>query len=181
MQQQFLAVLDSWWITNPVLTVVFSVLGAVLVLLLLLPPAIIISPRMRIYYRAIRRILWIKFGERQDGATPKAYRAHLDTKRNRPLLIAVEGAAFGRTGVVYLTPDEIGFVAFRFGMLTEMNVPYAQISEAMISKGALYDRVTVTTRERAEVLRIYRAHRDVGQEFFNHLQMRLGAMRFRRP
>jgi len=180
MQQQFLAVFDSWWTTNPILTALVLGIGAVFVLLMLLPVAILSSPRMRIYYRAVRRILWIKFGEGQDGVTPKAFQVHLATKRSKPLLMVAEGAAFGRTGVLYLTPEEIGFAAFRFGVLTEMNLPYAQISEAMISKGSLYDMVTVTTRERAEVLRIYRAHRDVGQEFFNHLQMRLGAMRFRR-
>ena len=179
--QQFLTKLDAWWIENPIATVFMLSVAAVLVVLLLLPLAIAVSPRMRIYYRAIRRILWTKVGESQHGpAMPARYREHLDGKRAQPLLMATEGAAFGRTGVIFLTPDEIGFVSFRFGVVTEMHVPYAQVSEAMIHKGSLCDYITVTTRERAEVLRVYRANRDVGQEFFNHLQMRLGAMRFRR-
>ena len=182
MQQQFFAALDVWWTASPIATIFLLTLGFVLLLLLLLPFAIVSSPRMRIYYRALRRILWTKVGESVNGpAMPKTYREHLDKKRAPRLLMAAEGAAFGRTGVIFLTDDEIGFVCLRFGVMTEMNVPYAQVSEAMISRGALYDYVTVTTRERAEVLRIYRANRDVGQEFFNHLQMRLGAMRFRAP
>ena len=94
--------------------------------------------------------------------------------------MSAEGAAFGRSGVLYLTSEEIGFVSLRFGIVKENSVPFAQISEAKIHKGSLYDSVTVTTREQAQTLRLYRSDRDVGQEFFNHLQMRLGALRFRK-
>ncbi|MBY0507707.1 MAG: hypothetical protein K2X03_27590 [Bryobacteraceae bacterium] len=177
--QQFLTLLDAWWLENPAATVFVLVVAFILLLLLLLPLAILASPRMRIYYRAITRILWTKIGDTRHGPlVPKVYQQYLDKKRIPQLLVATEAAAFGRTGAVYLSSDEIGFVSQRFGLMTEKTVPYGQVSVAMIRKAALYDLVTITTRERAEVLRIYRADRDVGQEFFNHLQMRLGAMRY---
>jgi hypothetical protein len=179
---QSLALVEGWWNENPLLTTFGLALALVAILLLLLVLGIAFSPRMRILYRAIRRVLWTKIGTTRNGPPlPRQFREHLDQKRFERLLMATEGAAFGRTGVIYLTAEEIGFVSMRFGMMNEMNVPFAQVTEAKISKGPLYDYVTVTTRERAETLRLYHADRDVGQEFFNHLQMRLGAMRFRKP
>ena len=176
------AVLDVWWTANPALTVLVGALAFLLSLVLLLALAILVSPHMRIVYRAIRRVLWTKIGTTRNGPPlPKQYREHLDSKQIQRLLLATEGAAFGRSGVLYLTGDEIGFVSLRFGLMTEMNMPYANIMEAMIRKGALYDCVTVRTGERAETLRVYHSDRDVSQEFFNHLQMRLGAMRFEKP
>ncbi len=177
-----LAALEAWWTADPLLATVGVALAAVLSLLLLLTIAVLASPHMRILYRALRRILWTKIGTSRNGPPlPKRYQDHLDSKRLQRLLMAAEGAAFGRSGVLYLTPDEIGFVSLRFGLMTEMNMPYAQIIEAMIRRGSLYDLVTVRTGERAQTLRLYHADRDVGQEFFNHLQMRLGAMRFDKP
>ncbi len=155
-------------------------LGAFLAVLLLLALGILCSTHMRIWYRALRRLIWIKVGTTRHGpALPKRYRQHLDRQQIEDLLIASEGAAFGRTGVIYLTREEIGFVSLRFGIMREKHLPYAKISEAKISKGALYDSVRVIAAGRAEVLLVYRSDRDVGQEFFNHLQMRLGAMRIR--
>ena len=176
------AALDAWWTANPALTVLVGIFALLLALVLLLALAVLVSPHMRIVYRAIRRVLWTKIGTTRDGPSmPKQYREHLDSKQIQRLLMAAEGAAFGRSGVLYLTGEEIGFVSLRFGLMTEMNVPYAKIMEAMIRKGALYDSVTVRTGERAETLRVYHSDRDVSQEFFNHLQMRLGAMRFQKP
>ena len=176
------AVLEAWWTANPALTVLVGALALLLSLVLLLALAVLVSPHMRIVYRAIRRVLWTKIGTTRDGPSmPKQYREYLESKQIQRLLMAAEGAAFGRSGVLFLTADEIGFVSLRFGLMTEMNMPYAKIVEAMIRKGALYDSVTVRTGERAETLQVYRSDRDVSQEFFNHLQMRLGAMRFERP
>lgn len=176
---QWWALLETWWTANPALTVFGGAFILLLSLVLLLALAILASPHMRIVYRAIRRILWKKIGTTRNGPPlPKQYRNHLDSKQIQRLLLATEGAAFGRSGVLYLTGEEIGFVSLRFGLMTEMNVPYAKIVEAMIRKGSLYDFVTVRTGERAETLRLYHSDRDVSQEFFNHLQMRLGAMRF---
>ena len=179
---QWAAVLEAWWTSDPILTTFGVALAVVLSLVLLLTLAILISPHLRIVYRAVRRILWVKIGTTRNGPPlPQQYREHLESKQIQRLLMATEGAAFGRSGVLYLTADEIGFVSLRFGLMTEMNMPYVKIVEAMIRKGSLYDLVTVRTNERAETLRLYRADRDVGQEFFNHLQMRLGAMRFEKP
>lgn len=175
-----LALVEAWWAESPLLTFFGVLAGAFLTVLLLLVLGILGSPHMRIWYRALRRLIWIKVGTTRHGpALPRRYRQHLDSKQIDDLLMASEGAAFGRTGVIYLTRSEIGFVSMRFGIMSERQMPFAQISEAKISKGALYDSVKVTAAGRAELLRIYRSDRDVGQEFFNHLQMRLGAMRIR--
>jgi hypothetical protein len=175
----FLTVLEAWWSESPLLTALGVAAVAVLVPLLLLILAIIVSPTMRILYRAARRVLWIKFGTTHQGPplAPR-YREFLEEKKLQELIMTAEGAAFGRTGVIYLNGEEIGFVSVRYGALLEMNLPYTQITEAKISKGALFDSVTVTTSGRVERLRVYRSDRDVGQEFFNHLQLRLGAVRF---
>lgn len=176
----FVALVEAWWAENPLLTFFGLIGGVFFALVLLLVLGILCSPHMRIWYRALRRLIWIKVGTTRRGpALPARYRQHLDEQKIDGLLMASEGAAFGRTGVIYLTRDEVGFIAMRFGMMREKHLPYGQISEAKISKGALYDSVRVTAAGRSELLRIYRSDRDVGQEFFNHLQMRLGAMRIR--
>lgn len=175
-----LATLDQWFIDSPVLTIIGVLLALVIAVVLLILLALPFSPQLRIVYRAMRRILWTKIGTTRDGpGMPRRYRQHLDRKTSPKLLLACEGAAFGRTGVIYLNAEEIGFIFYRFGVPTELNVPVAQVTEAKITKAALYDLVTVTTRGRAETLRIYRSDRDIGQEFFNQLQLQLGAFRFR--
>jgi hypothetical protein len=178
---QLVAALEAWWAVDPVLTALGVALAAVFSLTMLLVLWMLCTPAGRIFYRALRRILWTKVGTTRNGPpVPRVYLEHLERKRIPRLLMSAEGAAFGRSGVIYLTPEEIGFVSTRFGLIRETNLPFAQISEAKISRGRLYDNVTVTTRERSERLRLYRSDRDVGQEFFNHLQMRLGAMRYRK-
>lgn len=141
--------------------------------------ALRMTPGLTTFYRALRRVMWVKFGS--SAVTPpmsKRYETYLKRRHPDRIRMAVEGAGFGYPGYVYLTPDELGFAMLRFGVMTEMTLPYSQILETSLSKGGLYDTLAIATRtDDIRTFRIFKSVRDVSQDFFNQLQVGLGAIR----
>lgn len=138
--------------------------------------------QLRIQYRAWRKVLWVKFGTSAVSPIEKRYRAYLERRYGKQIRIATEGAAFRCPGYLFLTSEELGFVTLRLGVMTEMSMRIDQILEAHISKGAIYDTISISSKsDTVDTFRVFRGMRDVGQEFFNALQLGLGAIRFHAP
>lgn len=164
---------------NPFLAAVLIGLALATLLAILVYAAIRLLPSLSIVYRAWRRILWVKFGS-SAVAPPmtKRYAAYLKRRHPDEIRMAVEGAGFGYPGYVYLTGKELGFAMLRFGVMTEMTLPYDQILETSLTKGGLYDTISIATRtDDIRSFRIFKSVRDVAQDFFNQLQVGLGAIR----
>lgn len=138
--------------------------------------------QLSVQYRAWRKLLWVKFGTSAASPIEKRYRAYLERRYGKQIRIATEGAAFRSPGYLFLTNEELGFVTLKMGVMTEMSMRIDQILEAHISKGSVYDTISVSSKnDTVDTFRVFRGMRDVGQEFFNALQMGLGAIRFHAP
>jgi hypothetical protein len=164
---------------NPFLAAVIIGIALASLLAIVVYAAIRLLPSCSIAYRAWGRILWVKFGS--SAVTPpmtKRYAAYLKRRHPEEIRMAVEGAGFGYPGYIYLTSKELGFAMLRFGVMTEMTLPYDQILETSLTKGGLYDTISIATRtDDVRSFRIFKSVRDVAQDFFNHLQVGLGAIR----
>ena len=135
--------------------------------------------QIKILYRAWRKYAWVKFGSTAHSPMEKRYRAYLERRYGKRIKISAEGAAFRCSGYLFLTDEEIGFVTLRLGVMTEMSLPLQQVLEAHISKRGIYDVISISSKnEDIDIFKVYRGIRDIGQEFFNALQMGLGAIRF---
>ena len=130
---------------------------------------------MQIYYRALRRLIWVKFGtSRQPPPPPQRVKEVVTTRYGSDLRLLLEGGGYGRTGWIALTSQEVFFIS---GNL-EKAIPFSEIVESKISKGPWYDYVLVATKTDRQVFRIYKCDKDVSQDFFNQVQLRLGAVHF---
>lgn len=178
-QQVFGAEAESFAVENPAIAagLIGLALGAVIAIIGYV--YVRYGAQVKILYRAWRKYAWVKFGSTAHSPMEKRYRAYLDRRYGKRIKISAEGAAFRCSGYLFLTDEELGFVTLRLGVMTEMSLPLQQVLEAHISKRGIYDVISISSKnEDIDVFKVYRGIRDIGQEFFNALQMGLGAVRF---
>lgn len=90
----------------------------------------------------------------------------------------IEAAVAGRPGWLVFAGEELAFVRRAGKGFDTLSIPYRSITETKISKSLLFDHVIVAGAGKRHLIRIFRDRRDVGQDFFNRLQLSLGAVRF---
>ena len=131
------------------------------------------------YYRAIRRVIWARYGDPRKPAPPSAAaRACMNATYGQRVKLMLEGGAFGRHGWIVLSDTEIGFVSKEGGQVSARAIPLDSITETRIERTPLYDYLHLSTKSERHLLRVFKSHRDVVQDLFQQIQMSLGASRF---
>lgn len=134
---------------------------------------------LRIYYRAVRRLIWARYGDPRKPPPPsEAVRACLKATYGQRVKLMLEGGAFGRSGWIVLSDTEIGFVSREGGNVSARAIPLDSIVETRIERTPIYDYLHVATKSERNILRVFKSHRDVVQDLFQQIQMSLGASRF---
>jgi hypothetical protein len=130
------------------------------------------------YYRAVRRLIWARYGDIRNPPGPsEEIRQCLKATYEGRIRLLVEGGAFGRPGWLVLTNEELGFVSRDGGQVFSRAIPFDAITETRVERTPLYDYLHVGTKSERVTLRIFRSNRDITQELFNLLQLALGALR----
>lgn len=123
--------------------------------------------------------MWIKFGESPTPPKPDpATRLYIEANFGLDVGRVIEAVMVDRHGWLVFAEEELAFVQRSGKGFATASLPYRSITETKISKSLLFDHVIVSSNGRRLLIRIFRDRRDVGQEFFNRLQLSLGAVRF---
>ena len=130
------------------------------------------------YYRAVRRLIWARYGDIRKPPGPREeIRACLKATYEGRIRLLVEGGAYGRPGWIVLTDAELGFVSRDGGQVFSRAIPFDAITETRVERTPLYDYLHVATRSERTTLRVFKSNRDITQELFNQMQLALAALR----